>query len=112
MSIEQRIRNCECYMCINPDSATCVELEFFYMNYSFSEISFVIKQIKRKLFKRSFLTYVKCLSVFDSLYEKTVEKRYRPFGNGYEEVKINFDNSKFLLKNMNYIINNGSCEFI
>ena len=29
MSIEERIRNCDCYMCINQDSATCVELHFF-----------------------------------------------------------------------------------
>jgi len=93
LSIEQRIRNCDCYMCINPESATCVELEFFYMNYNFSEISFVIKKIKRKLFLRKFLTYAKCLKIFDLLYEEIVKKRYRPYGKGYEEAKIHFNNS-------------------
>jgi hypothetical protein len=79
-------------MCINPDSATCVELHFFYLNYSFPEIYFVIKQIKRKIFRRLFLTYVKCLSVFDKFYKEVVEKRYRPHGKGYEEAKIHFNN--------------------
>jgi len=92
MSIEQRIRYCDCYMCINPDSATCVELHFFYLGYSFPEIRFIIKKIKRKIFRRFFLIYVKCLSVFDLLYEETVENRYRPYGKGYEEANIHFDN--------------------
>lgn len=91
LSIEQRIINCDCYMCINHDSATCVELHFFYLNYSFSEISFVIKKIKRKIFKRIFLIYVKCLGIFSNLYDNTIEKRYRPYGNGYEESKIHFN---------------------
>ena len=95
MSIEQRIRYCDCSMFSNTDSATCFELYFFYLGYSFPEIRFVIKKIKRKIFRQLFLTYVKCLSVFNSLYKKTVEKRYRPHGKGYEEAKNHFDNSKF-----------------
>jgi len=91
LSIEQRIINCDCYMCINPDSATCVELHFFYLNYSFSEIHFVIKKIKRKIFMRLFLIYVKSLFFFSKLYENIIEKRYRPYGNGYEEAKIHFN---------------------
>jgi hypothetical protein len=91
LSIEKRIRYCDCYMCINPDSATCVELHFFYLNYSFSEISFVIKKIKRKIFRRLFLIYAKCLSGFIKQYENIIEKRYRPYGKGYEEAKIHFD---------------------
>jgi hypothetical protein len=91
LSIEQRVRHCDCYMCINPESATCVELEFFYLGYSFSEINVVIKKIKRKLFKRDFLTYAKCLKIFVLLYEEIVENRYRPYGKGYEETKIHFD---------------------
>ena len=93
LSIEQRVKNCNCYMCINPESATCVELHFFYLNYGFSEISFLIKKIKKKLFMRKFLTYLNCLSVFDTLYRQVVERRYQPYGNGYEEAKINFNNS-------------------
>jgi hypothetical protein len=61
------------------------------MNYNFSEISFIIKKIKRKLFKRTFLIYTKCLKTFDLLYEETVERRYQPYGKGYEEAKIHFD---------------------
>ena len=91
LSIEQRTRNCDCSMCINPDSATCVELHFFYLGYSFPEIRFVIKKIKRKIFRRFFLIYVKCLRVFSNLYDNTIENRYRPYGNGYEEAKKHFD---------------------
>lgn len=100
LSIEQRIINCECYMCINPDSATCIEIHFFYLGYSFPEIRFVIKQIKRKIFRRIFLIYVKCLGVFSNLYDNAIEKRYRPYGNGYEEAKKHFDKIKkeYLIK--------------
>ena len=60
LSIEQRLRYCDCYMCSDPESATCVELQFIYMDYRPSEISFVIKKIKRKMLRRTFLIYMKC----------------------------------------------------
>jgi hypothetical protein len=92
-SIESRVKQCDCDLCSHPELfLTCVEKQFYEMEYKPSEIRMIIKKIKRKIkFRQFFLIYAKCLSVFDKHYKEIVEKRYRPYGNGYEEAKIHFD---------------------
>jgi hypothetical protein len=97
MSFESRVNYCNCELCSQAELfLTCVEQDLYEMEYKRPEIRIIIKKIKRKIkFRKFFLTYAKCLSVFNKLYKETIEKRYRPYGKGYEEVKIHFDNSKF-----------------
>jgi hypothetical protein len=113
-SIESRVKHCDCELCSHPEIfLTCVERQFYEMEYKPSEIRMIIKKIKRKIkLRQLFLIYAKCLSVFNKLYNEIVEKRYRPYGNGYEEAKIHFHKYLKQLKNINYIHNNGSCKFI
>lgn len=91
-SIESRVKHCDCELCSQSELfVTCVEIDLYEMEYKRSEIRIIIKKIKRKIkFRRFFLTYVKCLSVFVSLYKETIEKRYRPYGKGYERSENSF----------------------
>jgi len=93
-SIESRVKHCECELCSHPELfVTCVEIDLYEMEYKRSEVRMIIKKIKRKIkFRRFFLIYAKCLSVFDKFYKEVVEKRYRPHGKGYEEAKNHFNN--------------------
>jgi hypothetical protein len=96
-SIESRVKQCDCELCSHPELfLTCVEKHFYEMEYKPSEIRMIIKKIKKKIkLRQLFLIYAKCLSVFNKLYKEIVEKRYRPYGKGYEEAKIHFDKYKF-----------------
>jgi len=101
--IYDRIKyGCNCYMCVDTTSASCMEVELFlkFGSYNANIINQEIKNIKKKikidnyqLFKR----YMLCLQKFNQLYEKTIEKRYRPGGEGYLETKKDFENK---IKNM------------
>ena len=102
ISIYDRIKyGCNCYMCNDERSASCIELSALYrigsydtsMGFDpvFQEIKKIRQQIKKdslKLFK----TYLLCLYKFNRLYESVIEKRYSPpNGKGYIECKNRFE---------------------
>ena len=46
-SLISRIKSCNCFMCNDPRSASCVEVQLFTQyNYKIDELPIMIKQIK------------------------------------------------------------------
>ena len=47
-NIQERIRSCKCYLCIEPRSVTCVELQYYMKGYSVEQTSAEIQKIKNQ----------------------------------------------------------------
>lgn len=48
-SIESRVKQCDCELCSHPELfLTCVERQFYEMEYKPSEIRMIIKKIKKR----------------------------------------------------------------
>lgn len=104
-SIYERIKyGCGCYMCNDSESCNCYQLSLFYENdgrYD-EKIEQKVQQIRRKIKSdnfRLFRTYLLCINKLNKLYETIVEKRFRPEGNGYIEVKLRFEKSVSSIEN-------------
>jgi hypothetical protein len=93
-SILERLNGkCNCYMCNDPRSATCIEIFFYRNGLDYPEIDTKSKEIldnyKKK--KRLFLTYMLCRSLFVKKYRETLENMYKPpDGSGYLEALSDF----------------------
>ena len=96
-SLISRINFCDCYMCNDPRSATCIEIDL-YTNYNNPVflLQTCIDKIKENYArkKRLFLLYLRCLGRFKRIYEDMIEKRYAPGGEGYLEAKARFEGGR------------------
>jgi hypothetical protein len=90
-----RMFKCNCFMCRNPRTANCYELEYFFKNNTLgvADISYIINRInkdKKEVRKRIFKRYLKCLIRFLYIFYKTLEKTYSPGGRGFLRTKEHF----------------------
>jgi len=101
-SIYDRIKfGCNCFMCNDKTSASCIELSiirrvgFYDSLVGFQVVSREINKIKKQIKENSrklFRTYLLCACKLIKIYEKVLEKRYKPpYGKGYIEAKLNFE---------------------
>lgn len=97
ISLYNKIKfGCNCYMCNDKTSASCVEIILFYREGQWTPnlIEEEIKEIKKQIKKdnhRLFLRYLLCTFRFNELYKTVIEKRFAPGGKGYLEAKQNFE---------------------
>ena len=100
-SIYDRIKfRCNCYMCNDLRSASCIEVSLMNKDFNFDlineEICKIRKQIKKDN-KSLIRRYILCLIKFNSLYENVLRIRYKPpFGKGYIEAKNNFEKLRYI----------------
>lgn len=91
---------CNCYMCNDDRSASCIEIELMNSDFNFetirNEIDLIKQQIKRDN-KTLLRIYILCLFRFNKLYEEVIHRRYTPpNGKGYLESKKRFDNLRYI----------------
>lgn len=113
ISVYNRIKfGCNCYMCNDPRSASCIEISLLNEDMDFDIVNEKIRKIKLQIKtdnKKIIRKYILCLVKFNSLYNDTIEKRYSPpFGNGYIEAKKNFEKNIYMNDN-EYIDSENMC---
>jgi len=94
--IKIRMLSCNCFMCNDKNSATCYEIEYFSNGDDFDESIIRLKKDIFKIKKSFFISYLKCMGRFLSVFKNTLHKRYQPGGNGFEEAKQNFNKRKLI----------------
>jgi len=99
--IYDRIKfGCNCYMCNDTRSASCIELSLMNKDFNFEIVNeeiFKIRQQIKKDNKALFRRYILCLIKFNKLYENVLKIRYTPpFGKGYIEAKTRFEKLRYI----------------
>ena len=99
ISVYNRIKyGCNCYMCNDYDSCTCIELTLFYKQgggYNQEVINDEIEKIKKQIKydnRRLFRRYILCVIKVRQLYNNVIENNFTPpYGKGYLDSKIHFE---------------------
>lgn len=99
--IYDRIKfGCNCYMCNDARSASCVEVSLMNKELNFEIVNEEILKIRQQIKKDNkalFRRYILCLIKFNKLYENVLKIRYKPpFGKGYIESKTGFEKLTYI----------------